>query len=108
MDLRAGEWSKDPYRWYTSYKNLHPYVWHNGADGTGYDLWNLPRSTPGKVGAKAADLIQILNKGHYQVRLSKEERRSLVVWIDANSDFFGSYENIEVQAAGGIVFPSME
>ena len=40
--------------------------------------------------------------------LTKEEMRRLVVWIDSNSDFFGSYENIEAQAAGEIVIPAME
>lgn len=108
FDLSAGNWREDEYNWYTSYRNLHKYVWHSGALGKGYDLWNVPRSIPGKVGAKASELIQMLKNGHHDVELSKEEMRRLVVWIDTNSDFFGSYENIVEQAAGEVVWPAME
>ncbi|NQU54586.1 MAG: hypothetical protein HQ522_18855, partial [Bacteroidetes bacterium] len=108
FDLQAGNWEEDEYKWYTSYRNLQKYAWHRGALGKGYDFWNHPRSIPGEVGAKVSDLIRILKNGHYKVKLSDEEMRRLVVWIDANSDFYGSYENITEQAAGEVVWPAME
>lgn len=108
FDLRAGNWKKDKYNWYTSYKNLHKYAWHHGSYKSGYDLWLSPRSIPGEIGAKASKLLPLLKNGHADVKLSDEELQRLVIWLDANSDFYGSYENIKEQAMGEIVQPTME
>jgi hypothetical protein len=108
FDLTAGKWKKDKYKWYTSYYNLREYAWHAGVDQPAYDLWNVPRSTPGEVGAKASILLPLLENGHNNVKLSKKEMRRIVVWLDANSDFFGSYDYIDAQSAGMIVYPIME
>jgi hypothetical protein len=108
FDLRAGDWQEDEYNWYTSYRNLHKYAWHHGTFQPGYDLWLSPRSIPGKVGAKASKLLPLLKSGHGDTEMSKEELRSIVLWLDANSDFFGSYENITEQSMGRVVYPTME
>jgi hypothetical protein len=108
FDLRAGNWKDDEYKWYTSYRNLHKYAWHHGSLQPGYDLWLSPRSVPGKIGAKASKLFPLLKSGHKDVNLSKKEMRQIVLWLDCNSDFFGSYENLEQQAMGNIVHPTLE
>ena len=108
FDLRAGDWQNDEYKWYTSYRNLHKYVWHHGTHNTGYDLWLSPRSVPGNVGAKASKLLPLLKSGHQDVQLSQKEMRQIVLWLDCNSDFFGSYENLEQQAMGNVVQPTLE
>lgn len=108
FDLRAGNWKKDEYNWYTSYRNLHKYAWHHGSYNSGYDMWLSPRSTPGKVGAKASKLLPLLKNGHKDVQLSKEEMRKIVLWLDCNSDFFGSYEHLEQQAQRHVVQPTLE
>jgi len=73
-----------------------------------YDGWQPSRTVPGKFGARASKLLAILDKGHYDVKLPPEALRRLTLWLDANSDFFGSYENFDVQAAGQRVPPPME
>ncbi|MCP4313378.1 MAG: hypothetical protein GY790_19140 [Bacteroidetes bacterium] len=109
FDLQRGDWKEDQYRWYTSYRNLQKYAWHHGTFMTaGYDLWMSPRSIPGEVGAKASKLLPLLKKGHYNVKLNREEMRSIVLWLDCNSDFFGAYENIEQQSMGELVHPTLE
>ncbi|MDY0166888.1 MAG: discoidin domain-containing protein [Thermoguttaceae bacterium] len=66
------------------------------------------RTEPGKFGALAAGLTQYLGEDHYGVKLTEEERRRVIVWLDANSDFFGVYENTEAQSRGEVVYPSLD
>jgi hypothetical protein len=42
------------------------------------------------------------------VKLSPEKLRRIIVWLDANSDFFGAYESVEAQARGELVRPKPE
>lgn len=46
---------------------------------------------PRTVGSPASPLIQILRRGHYDVRLSPAEWARLVTWVDANGPYYGSY-----------------
>jgi hypothetical protein len=48
-----------------------------------------------------------LDQGHYDVRLTPADWRRLIVWLDANSDFFGAYEDAEAQARGIPVRPKL-
>lgn len=66
------------------------------------------RSPAGHVGARAARLMEYLDPRHYGVQLSDADRRRLTLWLDCNSDFFGSYENTAAQARGAIVRPTLE
>ena len=96
-----------------SYRNLRPFAFHYGAPrddriANQYDRWQPARTVPGKFGARASRLLPLLDKGHYDVRLSPDELRRLIVWLDANSDFFGAYEDPEAQARGDVVRPKVE
>ena len=73
-----------------------------------YDPWTTPRTIPGRFGARASKLYQILKGGHYDVNLSKEDFHRITLWLDCNSDFFGSYENTEAQARGDVVEVALE
>jgi len=66
------------------------------------------RTEAGRFGARAAKLMEFLDDSHYGVQLGPEELRRLIVWLDANSEFYGAYENTEAQARGEIVFPALE
>jgi hypothetical protein len=38
---------------------------------------------------------------------AKEDLHRITLWLDCNSDFFGSYKKTEVQAAGQIAQPTL-
>lgn len=107
-DLRKGAWEKENGYWYTSYRNLREYAFFYGVFHTKYDPWTDPRATPGQFGARASRLYSILTQGHNDVRLSKEDLHRITLWLECNSDFFGSYEDTEVQAAGQIIKPTLD
>ena len=88
---------------FESYNNLRPYAFFYDNAG-----WTEAKTFPGKFGARASKLWSILEKGHYDVSLTPEEKHRIAVWLDSNSDFYGSYENIERQRAGEVVLPTME
>ena len=71
--------------WYASYASLvERYGFHDYGDGY--------RTTPGRFGANASRLYDILQKGHYGVKLSAEELHRLTLWLDCSSMFYGVYE----------------
>ena len=107
-DLRKGDWKKNPDYRYTSYDNLREYAFFFGSVRNEYDPWTTPRTIPGQFGARASKLYEILRHGHHDVKLSKEDLRRITLWLDCNSDFFGSYENTEAQAKADIVQPTLE
>ncbi|MEI6277983.1 MAG: hypothetical protein WCQ16_01210 [Verrucomicrobiae bacterium] len=108
-NLTKGDFMKDPFRWFASYRSLAPFAFHHGAARQdGYDLWTTPRTIPGKFGARASKLYQMLAAGHHDLKLPPEDLRRITLWLDSNSDFFGSYDNVEAQARGEIVKPSLE
>ena len=96
--------------WTRSYNNLagnYGFYFHvsNGSINTGVHVGI--RTIPGQFGARAAQLLDYGGKDHYDVRLSEEDRHRLSLWLDCNSEFFGSYENIEAQARGELVQPTL-
>ena len=68
------------------------------------------RTAPGKFGAKASKLYQILQEGHYDVELTEEEMHRITVWLDSLSNFYGVYEKDggEAQLRGEIAWPGLE
>jgi hypothetical protein len=108
IDLGKGDWEKNPDYRYTSYNNLREYAFFFGSFRNEYDPWTTPRTIPGQFGARVSKLYKILKDGHYDVTLSKEDLHRITLWLDCNSDFFGSYENTKAQARGDIVQPTLE
>ena len=108
IDLGKGDWEKRPDYRYTSYDNLREYAFFYGSFRNEYDPWTTPRTIPGRFGARSSKLYQILKNGHYDVTLTKKDSYRITLWLDCNSDFFGSYKNTEAQARGDIVQPTLE
>ena len=102
-DLGRGELETNENRWFKSYHNLREYSFY-------FDnaVFTTPRTIPGKFGARASKLYRMLKKGHHDVELTTEEMHRITLWLDSNSDFFGSYENLLAQARGEIVAPTLE
>jgi hypothetical protein len=98
------------YGWTRSYANLagkYGFYFHvqNGAINTG--VHGGSRTTAGQFGARAAKLLKYLDEGHYGVELPAEDRHRITLWLDCNSEFYGSYENTRAQARGEIVPPTL-
>jgi len=96
--------------WVRSYNNLaekYGFYFHvrNGSINTG--IHGGSRTIPGEFGAKASRLLEYTNEQHYGVRLSEADLHRLVLWLDCNSEFYGSYENTRAQARGQIVQPTL-
>ncbi|HUT10760.1 MAG TPA: discoidin domain-containing protein [Thermoguttaceae bacterium] len=89
--------------WYASYANLVPqYAFNSYGDGH--------RTTPGRFGARASKLYEILQKGHYDVKLSEEELHRITLWLDSASMFYGVYEREGgvAQLRGEVAQPTLE
>lgn len=66
------------------------------------------RTTAGQFGARAARLLEYLDAGHYDVSLPPEDYHRVTLWLDCNSEFYGSYEQTELQAQGAVVMPTLD
>ena len=71
----------------SAYKNIHPFVRRPGPET---DMDVLP---PYEYHASTSELIQMLEKGHYNVKLDDEANRLLVNWIDFNAPWRGKWGN---------------
>lgn len=71
-----------------SYIALHPFVRRNGPEG------NYHLLTPMEFHADTSDLVQILNKGHYNVQLDKEAWDRFITWIDLNVPAHGTWREV--------------
>jgi hypothetical protein len=97
--------------WTRSYNNLaekYGFYFHvsNGSINTG--VHGGIRSIAGKFGARSSKLLDFMDEQHYGVKLSKEDFHRLTLWLDCNSEFYGSYENTLAQGRGQIVWPTLD
>ena len=85
----------DPQGHYTvSYLALAPRVpfshWTGNADFR--ETNSEPVSIPGRFGARASRLLDLLLEGHEGVRLEADEIERLVTWMDGNALFYGTFD----------------
>jgi len=97
--------------WTRSYNNLaekYGFYFHvsNGSINTG--VHGGSRTIAGKFGARASGLLKYMDERHYGVELGEEDFHRLVLWLDCNCEFYGSYENTEAQGRGLVVQPSLD
>jgi len=71
-----------------SYLELHPYVRRNGPEGDYHTL------TPLEFHANTSLLVQMLRKGHYNVKLDAEAWDRLITWIDINVPAYGTFHEV--------------
>jgi hypothetical protein len=98
-------------KWTRSYTNLagkYGFYFHVGNGSIREGVHGGSRTPAGRFGARAAPLMDYLDERHYGVRLSPEELHRIALWLDCNSEFFGSYEDVEAQARGEVVWPTLE
>jgi len=101
-----------PTTYYASYMSLAPKygIWQYATSADKRAIDRDLESTPGQVGARASKLFEILEKGHYDIKLSEEEMHRITVWLDSYSPFYGVYEPEagQAQLRGEIVRPTLE
>ena len=101
---KAPNLAREPiqHKWYASYNSLVKYGFTSYGDGY--------RTIPGKFGARASKLLEMLDQGHHKVDLSGEDYHRLALWLDSASMFYGVFEKEggEAQLAGGIPKPTLE
>ena len=68
-----------------SYMALHPYVRRNGPEGDYHLL------TPLEFHANTSELVQLLSKGHHNVKFDAEAWDRLITWIDLNVPALGTW-----------------
>ncbi len=100
-----------PNGWTRSYASLAPkygFYFHVSNGSINKGIHGGSRTVPGKFGAKASKLYQMLAKGHHKVKLPPEDLRRITLWLDSNSEFYGAYHNAAAQARGEVVKPDLE
>ncbi|NOX55913.1 MAG: hypothetical protein GXP27_16015, partial [Planctomycetes bacterium] len=100
-----------PHGWTRSYRSLagkYGFYFNvrNGSINDG--VHGGVRTIPGQFGARASKLLEYLDERHYGVRLPPEDLRRITLWLDCNSEFYGSYENTAAQARGEVVLPTLD
>lgn len=66
------------------------------------------RTIPGRFGAYASKIGQILmDDSHWHV-VSEEDRRMIFLWLDCNSLRLGAYTRVEEQMEGALVWPDLD
>ena len=69
----------------TGYLNLHPYVYRPGPESDNRVAYPL------EYHASVSELVQLLQRGHYNVTLDREEWEKLYAWIDLNVPYRGKW-----------------
>lgn len=95
-----------------AYVQLEPYVHYRGH---GYldPKHGGSRTRPGKFGARYSRMGQaLLNQDHRKYleegRFSERDVRTIVMWLDMNSNELSAYEGVDAQRAGEIVWPALD
>jgi len=97
--------------WSRSYNNLagkYGFYFHVSNGSINQGVHGGSRTIPGEFGAKASALMAYMDERHYGVKPSDEDLHRIVLWLDCNSEFYGSYENTIAQAQGQIVRPTLD
>jgi hypothetical protein len=100
-DLSRGNYGEDRNNFFTSINSLKPHVFYYNTVA-----FAPPSTIPGRFGAEGSKLYQMLKKGHHELKLSDDDMRKLIIWMDSNGLFYGHNGDIKAQADGKIVpFP---
>lgn len=91
--------------WSRSFVSLKNFAY--GSSGKPPDRQPV-RTTPGRFGARASRLYEILQEGHYKVKLPPQDMARITLWLDCNSNFYGAYHEIEKQCQGEKIVSPLE
>ena len=109
--LDLGGVIEGPHGWIRSYTNLagkYGFYYHGSNGSIKSGVHGGSRTIPGEFGARASKLTEYLDERHYDVELSRDDFRRITLWLDANSEFYGAYYDIEAQARGEVVYPRLD
>ncbi|MFI3331153.1 MAG: SUMF1/EgtB/PvdO family nonheme iron enzyme [Rikenellaceae bacterium] len=84
FSLKTGK--KDQLGFGPAYMNLMPYVRRQGGEG------DMAVLNPYEYHPNTSELIRMLEKGHYNVKLTDEELRRIYAWIDHNAPDKGNFD----------------
>jgi len=93
------------------YAALKPYAFHWAGGFAGH--WcdpehNGARTIPGLFGARHSKIGKTLLAGPHRSRITEEEFRRVVLWLDANSLELGAFHSEEAQRRGELVWPKLD
>ena len=83
-----------------AHQGIHPFVRRNGPEGDNHLL------TPLEFHANTSELVQMLEKGHHNVKLDNEAWDRINTWIDQQAPFLGTWT--EIGADPGILKRRLE
>ncbi len=98
---------KGPDMTFSSLKN-YAFSFHGDQSNFTNRIVGGSRSLPGKFGARYASLTSHLDSTHHGVKLTDEERRRIILWLDLNSNELGAYTKVAEQRRGAIVWPEFD
>ena len=111
-DKKAPNLNREPIqnKWYASYNSLIHFAFTSYGAQQGWSDPRWYRTTPGKFGAHASRLYEMLAKGHHDVKLSDEDMHRITLWLDCSSMFYGVYEKEagEAQLRGEVATSTLE
>ncbi|MBX7256116.1 MAG: hypothetical protein K1Y02_07115 [Candidatus Hydrogenedentes bacterium] len=94
--------------WSTAYHEIAPFGWAKHGGNGALAKNETSYSIPGKVGARASKLLEILkDDAHKEAKFTKDDLARLTLWLDCNSVFYGDYLETEKQARGESVMPKI-
>ena len=91
--------------WFASYEALRAQAFWHRYKGAGEDF---SQSIAGKTGAKGSKLLAHLDAKRRDARLTEVEYRTLTLWLDCLSPFFGWDRDTEQQLRGEPVVPRIQ
>ena len=97
-------------QWFASYNSLLKFAFTSYGAQNGWSDPRWYRTTPGKFGAHASKLVELLDRGHYDVKLAPEDFHRITLWLDSASLFYGVFEKEpgQAQLRGEIAHPTLE
>jgi hypothetical protein len=93
------------------YEDLRDYAFHFGGGFGGKTMQPVhggSRSVPGRCGAAASRIGKALLTPEHRAAVPEEERRRVILWLDANSLRYSSYHGTEAQERGEVVWPLLD
>ncbi len=93
------------------YDSLRDYAFHfsGGFRGTIMQKeYGGSRAIPGRCGAAASRIGQALLTDAHRKAVPEEERRRVILWLDANSLRYSTYRDTAAQQRGALVWPLLD
>ena len=93
------------------YPFLEPYLWYyygGGMHDVSRPLTGGTRTQPGRFGARQSRMGQALESEHHRGKISPEDYRRVVLWLDNNSPRYGASHSTDRQERGERVWPKLD